>query len=270
MTLITLHGLDRQAGQILHPQAMAAVPGPAGDGVQTTAADAGSLAALELAVARLTRPGEPIFVADPRHDVVHTGDPLLYVILGHPNPTRYDVMQPGLVTSAPVQREIVASLERSHTRVVIRWLDPRAFAPEHDGADVLEPCVHPRPLPRPAFPARRALRRLPAAGSVRMSDRFSFPREELRRRTVRGALVTGGFLILIDGFVLVQGLVVTRLLGPSEIGLYGVVSTFVISLIALKRIGIDEHFVQQDEARPGAGVPVRVHARARRSPPGWR
>ncbi len=81
-----------------------------------------------------------------------------------------------------------------------------------------------------------------------MSDRLSFPREELRQRTVRGALVTGGFLILIDAFVLIQGLVVTRLLGPSEIGLYGVVSTFVLSLIALKKIGIDEHYVQQDEA----------------------
>ena len=80
-----------------------------------------------------------------------------------------------------------------------------------------------------------------------MTDRFSFPRAELRRRTVRGALVTGGFLVLIDGLVLVQGLVVTRLLGPEEIGLYGVVSTVVISLIALKRVGIDELFVQQEE-----------------------
>ena len=52
---------------------------------------------------------------------------------------------------------------------------------------------------------------------------------------------------LIDGLVLVQGLVVTRLLGPREIGLYGVVSTVVISLIALKRVGIDEAFVQQEE-----------------------
>ena len=136
LSLIALHGLDRQAGQILHPPAMAAVPGAAGDGVQTDTADARSLAALEHAVARLTRPGEPIFVADPRHDVVHVGDPLLYIILDHPNPTRYDVMQPGLVTSAPVQREIVASLERSRTRVVIRWLDPRAYAPEHNGSDV--------------------------------------------------------------------------------------------------------------------------------------
>jgi hypothetical protein len=114
---------------------MAAVPGPAGDGVQTDAADARDLGALERAVARLTRPGEPIFVADPRHDVVHVGDPLLYTILDHPNPTRYDVMQPGLVTTASVQREIVDSLERAHTRVVIRWLDPRALASEGNGSD---------------------------------------------------------------------------------------------------------------------------------------
>jgi O-antigen/teichoic acid export membrane protein len=61
-------------------------------------------------------------------------------------------------------------------------------------------------------------------------------------------MVTGGFLVAMDGLVLVQGLIVTRLLGPSQIGLYGVVSTTVISLIALKRVGIDEAFVQQNEA----------------------
>jgi O-antigen/teichoic acid export membrane protein len=80
-----------------------------------------------------------------------------------------------------------------------------------------------------------------------MSDRLPFPRAELRRRTVRGAIVTAGFLVGIDALVLIQGLVVTRLLGPREIGLYGVVSTTVISLIALKRVGIDEAFVQQEE-----------------------
>jgi hypothetical protein len=136
LALITLHGLDRQAGQILHPPALAAVPGAAGDGVQTDVADARSLAALEREVDRLTRSDEPIFVADPRHDVVHVGDPLLYVILDRPNPTRYDVMQPGVVTTASVQREIVATLQRSNTRVVIRWLDPRALAAEHNASDV--------------------------------------------------------------------------------------------------------------------------------------
>ena len=80
-----------------------------------------------------------------------------------------------------------------------------------------------------------------------MSDRFSFPRSELRRRTLRGVVVTSGFMIAIDGLALIQGLVVTRLLGPSEIGLYGIVSTFVVSIVALKRVGIDEAFVQQEE-----------------------
>ncbi len=80
-----------------------------------------------------------------------------------------------------------------------------------------------------------------------MSDRFSFPRSELRRRTLRGVMVTSGFMIAIDGLVVIQGLVVTRLLGPREIGLYGIVSTFVVSIVALKRVGIDEAFVQQEE-----------------------
>jgi hypothetical protein len=134
LALIALYGLDRRAGQLLHPPALAAVPGPAGDGVETDPADARALAELERTVSALTRPGEPIYVANPRHDLVHAGDPLLYVILDHPNPTRYDVMQPGVVTTAPVQREIVASLERSRTRVVVRWLDPRATLIELNGA----------------------------------------------------------------------------------------------------------------------------------------
>src|SRR5262249_25163257 len=122
------------AGQLLHPPSLAAVPGPAGDGVKTETADARALTSLYRSIQRLTRPGEPIFVAHPRHDRVTAGDPLLYVILARPNPTRYDVMQPGLVTTASVQREIVDSLRRSRTRVVIRWLDPRAEAIEPNGS----------------------------------------------------------------------------------------------------------------------------------------
>ena len=78
--------------------------------------------------------------------------------------------------------------------------------------------------------------------------RFAFPDAELRGRTVRGALVTAAFLILIDGLVVAQGLVVTRLLGPELIGLYGIVTATVMTIVALKRVGIDEAYVQQDEA----------------------
>jgi hypothetical protein len=134
LALIAVHGVERRAGQLLHPPALAAVPGPAGDGVQTSPADARSLAALEHEIAKLTRPHEPIFVANPRFDLVHAGDPLLYIILGHPNPTAYDVMQPGVVTTAPVQRQMIASLQRSDCRVVVRWLDPRASEIEPNGA----------------------------------------------------------------------------------------------------------------------------------------
>jgi O-antigen/teichoic acid export membrane protein len=78
-------------------------------------------------------------------------------------------------------------------------------------------------------------------------DRLAFPREELRGRTVRGvalnALFTGG----TEGLVLAQGLIVSILLGPSAIGLYGIVTATAMTIVALKRVGIDEAFVQQSE-----------------------
>ena len=132
--LITVYGVERRAGQALHPPAGAAVPGAAGDGVQTSPADAASLRGLGAELARITRPGEPIFVANPRFDRVTAGDPLLYIITGHPNATRYDVMQPGVVTTAPVQREIVSALRHPPTRVVVRWSDPRAEHAEGNGS----------------------------------------------------------------------------------------------------------------------------------------
>jgi O-antigen/teichoic acid export membrane protein len=79
-------------------------------------------------------------------------------------------------------------------------------------------------------------------------ERLSFPRPELRRRTARGAVVNGLFLGGAEGLVLLQGLIVTVLLGPRAIGLYGIVTTTALTIVALKRIGIDEAFVQQSEA----------------------
>ena len=82
----------------------------------------------------------------------------------------------------------------------------------------------------------------------RMSDeRLAFPRAELRRRTARGALVNGAFLSGAELLVLAQGLIVTVLLGPSELGLYGIVTTTAMTVVALRRVGIDEAFVQQAE-----------------------
>jgi O-antigen/teichoic acid export membrane protein len=89
----------------------------------------------------------------------------------------------------------------------------------------------------------------PAATICGVTDeRLSFPRPELRRRTARGAIVNGAFLGGAEALVLVQGLIVTVLLGPQAIGLYGIVTTTAMTIVALKRVGIDEAFVQQSEA----------------------
>ena len=66
-------------------------------------------------------PGQPIYVATRRSDLVTSGDPLFYVLADRPNPTRYDIQAPGVITSAPVQREIVRDLERARPRAVVRF-----------------------------------------------------------------------------------------------------------------------------------------------------
>jgi hypothetical protein len=76
--------------------------------------------AVRLVQARVP-PGRPIYVATRRSDLVTSGDPLFYVLAERPNPTRYDIQAPGVITSAPVQREIVRDLERARPRAVVRF-----------------------------------------------------------------------------------------------------------------------------------------------------
>ena len=68
--------------------------------------------------------GEPVFVANPRHDRLGLGNPLLYVFLHRPNPTRYDGL--GLTTQRELQREIVDDLERAGRRSWCAGSTPRA------------------------------------------------------------------------------------------------------------------------------------------------
>jgi O-antigen/teichoic acid export membrane protein len=70
------------------------------------------------------------------------------------------------------------------------------------------------------------------------------PETGLRARTARGGAVNAVFLSGAELLVLAQGLLATALLGPSLIGLYGVVTTTAMTIVALRRVGIDEAFVQ--------------------------
>jgi hypothetical protein len=78
--------------------------------------------------------GRPIYVATRREDLVTSGSPLFYVLAQRPNPTRYDIQAPGVITSAPVQREIVRDLERAGLPLVVRWTAGITAAPEPNRA----------------------------------------------------------------------------------------------------------------------------------------
>jgi O-antigen/teichoic acid export membrane protein len=70
------------------------------------------------------------------------------------------------------------------------------------------------------------------------------PRGGLRVLTARGGAVNAAFLSGAELLVLLQGLLAIALLGPDLIGLYGIVTTTAMTIVALRRVGIDEAFVQ--------------------------
>ena len=66
----------------------------------------------------------------------------------------------------------------------------------------------------------------------------------LRTATARGGVVNAAFLAGAEALVVLQGLLATALLGPSAIGLYGIVTITAMTIVGLRRVGIDEAFVQ--------------------------
>ena len=123
-----VEGLDRQWLLLRAPSAR--VGSPAADGARTEPAQARALSAAVAAARRLSSPGEPIYVMGRRADITTAGAPLFYVLAGRRNPTRYDIAAPGVVTSAPVQGEIIDDLRAARPPVIVRWDSPVTAAPE--------------------------------------------------------------------------------------------------------------------------------------------
>jgi hypothetical protein len=107
---------------------------PVADGVRVRADRREALERAVHEVQSRVPAGRPIYVATRRSDLVTSGDPLFYVLAGRPNPTRYDIQAPGVITSAPVQREIVRDLRRTRPRVVVRFTSRVTAAPEPNRA----------------------------------------------------------------------------------------------------------------------------------------
>jgi hypothetical protein len=128
----TVEGLDRRWLELRADRAELRLP--VADGVRVREDSRAPLEDAVHFVQRRTQPGQPIYVAPRRSDLVTAGAPLFYVLAERPNPTRYDIAAPGVVTTAPVQREIVRDLERTRTRVVVRWTNPASAAREPNKA----------------------------------------------------------------------------------------------------------------------------------------
>jgi hypothetical protein len=134
LALIVAHGLDRQLGKLTDATNLVGVDLAAADGVRIESGDAEALEDLAAAVRHRSKPGDPLLSAPPRYDRVRVGDTLLYILLDRTNPTRYDVVQPGVVTTAKVQREMRADLQRTQTKLIVRWLAPVARQTEDNGS----------------------------------------------------------------------------------------------------------------------------------------
>ena len=125
-------GIDRRVRGLTDEDTVA-LDLPVADGVRARPQRALALERAAGYVREHVPEGEPIYVATQRSDLITSGNPLLYVLAGRPNATRYDIAAPGVVTSAPVQREIVSDLRRERP-LVVRWTAPITAEPEPNRA----------------------------------------------------------------------------------------------------------------------------------------
>jgi O-antigen/teichoic acid export membrane protein len=72
--------------------------------------------------------------------------------------------------------------------------------------------------------------------------------ESLRVRAARGTIVNAAFLVFLSLLGLVRGLLLGRLVGVEDYGLWGILITAFGTLLWLKQAGISDRYVQQDDA----------------------
>ncbi len=107
-------------------------------------------------VQQRTGADEPIFVGLGRHDKIFVNDVTFYFLAARRSATRWHHMDPGLQTSAPIQREVVAELGAERPRFVLlesRWdgeKEPNDSAVS-SGVTILDDYIRGRFAPVAAF-----------------------------------------------------------------------------------------------------------------------
>jgi len=115
-------GVGNRASALLRPPDL--VPF---ENVRVPRREADALTKTIARVQQLAPPGEPIYVAPSRSDLVSFSNPLLHRLTDRPNVLRRDVL---LQAKPEEQDRIVAKLQATRPRVIIRWTDPASAARE--------------------------------------------------------------------------------------------------------------------------------------------
>jgi O-antigen/teichoic acid export membrane protein len=68
----------------------------------------------------------------------------------------------------------------------------------------------------------------------------------LRDRVAGGTIVNTFYLLAVNGLTMVQGVLLARLLGAREYGLWGLLAISFGTLFALAAVGFDDKYIQQD------------------------
>ena len=127
LALIVLAGAANRLSALLLPPDLEPVHLAGVPVIRVPPAEAEALPRMVAAVQRLVPPGEPIYVAPRRSDLVTISDPLIHFLVRRPNIVNRDVTVQALPAE---QARTVAALRRKQPRAVVRWTDPASARPE--------------------------------------------------------------------------------------------------------------------------------------------
>jgi hypothetical protein len=125
--LVLAGGAANRLSALLLPPDLEPVHLPGVPGIRVPPREARALPPLVAQVQRLVPPGDPIYVAPRRSDLVTLSDPLVHFLVRRPNVLRDDVL---LQARREEQARIVAALRRARPRAIVRWTDPISARPE--------------------------------------------------------------------------------------------------------------------------------------------
>ena len=122
LALLLVVGTANRASALLRPTDLEPY-----ENVRIPPAEAAALPHVAKLVQQLVPPGEPIYVAPRRSDLVTFSNPLLHYLVDRPNVLHRDVL---LQAKPEEQRRIVAALQRARPRAIVRWTAPESAEPE--------------------------------------------------------------------------------------------------------------------------------------------